>query len=125
MEWQDLDALGHVNNAVYVTYAEEIAIQQLAALGWDPVRLTSENLAISTGRVHIQYLSPALWGEVLTISTHSLQLQQKGGSRFVGINRADGSSVAECILDWNLIDRETGIAQALPDDLSRLLEAQH
>ncbi len=122
VEWQDLDALEHVNNSIYVTYAEEIALQELSAYGWNQARLSQENLAINTRRIHIQYLSPALWGETLMISTHALDIQQDGGTRYVGICREDGSSVAECILDWNLIDRETGGDQPLPEDLLQQLQ---
>ncbi len=122
VEWQDLDAFEHVNNAVYTSYAEEAAAQELSAHGWDPLRLSMQKLSISTQRIHIQYLSPAVWGENLIISTHSLHLQQDGGSRYVGITRTDGSVVAECILDWKLINRETGTIQQLPDGLQDQLK---
>ena len=117
VEWMDLDVYDHVNNVIYVGYAEEIAIQELSARGWNPARLTEEGLCVVTRRLHIQYGSIAAWGEQLTISTHSLQKNDTGGSRFVGITRADGSSVAECILDWELIDRQNGEARSLPTEL--------
>ena len=31
--WADMDALGHVNNAVYFTYLEQVRVDWLAALG--------------------------------------------------------------------------------------------
>ena len=117
VEWGDLDALEHVNNAIYVTYAEEAAAQDLAARSWTPVRLAERHLAVATRRIHIQYLSPVVWGETLTISTHPLTLGETGGARYVGMTRADGSSVCECILGWELVDRETGAARKLPDGL--------
>jgi YbgC/YbaW family acyl-CoA thioester hydrolase len=117
VEWGDLDALEHVNNAVYVTYAEEAAAQNLASRGWTPARLAENKLRVATRRVHIQYQSPAVWAETLTISTHALTPGETGGSRYVGMTRADGSSVCECILDWELVDRETGAARRLPDEL--------
>jgi acyl-CoA thioester hydrolase len=122
VEWQDLDALEHVNNAVYVTYAEEAAAQELASHGWSPSRLAEQKLALATRRVQIQYLSPAVWGETLTISTHALELHPDGGLRYVGITRADGSAVAECLLDWKLVDRETGADCSLPAGLAELLK---
>ena len=122
VEWQDLDAQKHVNNAIYVTYAEEIAMQELTQLGWDIERLTAANLTIACSGVHIQYLSPAIWGETLTVATHTLQLQKDGGSRYVSINRSDGSSVAECILEWELTDMATGNNADLPKELVNLLQ---
>jgi len=117
VEWMDLDVYGHVNNVIYINYAEEAAAQDLASRGWPPAKLAEANLTIVTRRVHIQYLSIASWGETLNISTHMLEAKDAGGSRYVGMTRADGSPVAECIIDWELVDRQSGAARALPDDL--------
>ena len=116
VETMDLDVYGHVNNVIYVNYAEEAAAQDFASRGWSPDRLAEANLSIAIRRVHIQYLSIASWGERLTVSTHNRSVTDTGGSRYVGITRTDGSSVAECILDWELVDRG-GEAQPLPEEM--------
>jgi len=117
VEWMDLDVYDHVNNVIYVNYAEEAAAQDFSSRGWTPVRLTEANLAVVTRRVHIQYLSIAEWGDTLNISTHMLEVEDTGGSRYVSMTRADGSPVAECIMDWELVDRKDGEARPLPDEL--------
>jgi len=117
VEGMDLDVYDHVNNVIYVNYAEEAVAQDFAARGWSPAKLTAAGLGVVTKRVHIQYGSIAVWGETLNISTHPLQVNATGGSRYVGITRADGSSVAECIMDWELVDRQSGEARSLPDEL--------
>jgi YbgC/YbaW family acyl-CoA thioester hydrolase len=117
VEWMDLDVYEHVNNVIYVNYAEEVAAQEMSARGWSPLKLVEAGLSVITKRVHIQYASIASWGETLTISTHQLNVKETGGSRYVSMTRADGSSVAECILDWELIDRDSGEARSLPNEL--------
>jgi acyl-CoA thioester hydrolase len=117
VEWMDLDTYGHVNNVIYVNYAEEAAAQDFEARGWSPARLTEAGLGVVTKRVHIQYLSVAEWGETLNIFTHTFNVNDTGGSRHIGITRVDGSSVAECILDWEVVDRKSGEARSLPDEL--------
>jgi YbgC/YbaW family acyl-CoA thioester hydrolase len=117
VEWMDLDSYEHVNNVIYVNYAEEVAAQDFSARGWNPVKLAEAGLSVVTKRVHIQYLSIAAWGETLDISTHSLAVHETGGSRYVGMSRADGTRVAECILDWELVDRKSGKARSLPAGL--------
>ena len=117
VEWMDLDVYDHVNNAIYIDYAEEAAAQDFSARGWSPAKLTEAGLSVVTKRVHIQYLAMAVWGETLTVSTHPLHLNETGGSRYISMSRADGSSVAECILDWELVDRKNGEARLLPDGL--------
>jgi acyl-CoA thioester hydrolase len=122
VEWQDLDALEHVNNAIYVTYAEEAAAQALGALGWAPAQLKAQGLALATRRIHVQYHSPAVWGECLNVATHLLGLGASGGTRYTGMTRAaDGSAVAECIVEWVLVDRASGLERELPDALAQSL----
>jgi YbgC/YbaW family acyl-CoA thioester hydrolase len=117
VEWMDLDVYEHVNNVTYVNYAEEAAAQDFTSRGWSPAKLAESNLTVATRRLHIQYLSIASWGEPLNISTHLLNVEATGGSRYIGMTRADGSPVAECILDWELVDRKSGEARSLPDEL--------
>ena len=117
VEWMDLDSYEHVNNVIYVNYAEEAAAQDFAARGWSPAQFAEAGLGVVTRRVHIQYLSIASWGETLNISTHMLNLHATGGSRYVGITRSDGSPVAECILDWEVVDRKSGEGRTRPDEL--------
>ena len=117
VEWMDLDIYEHVNNVIYVNYAEEAAAQDFAARGWSPARLTEAGLGVVTKRHHIQYLSIASWGETLNVAIHPVSVNDTGGSRYVSMTRADGSTVAECIMDWELIDRKSGEARSLPDEL--------
>lgn len=46
-----------------------------------------------------------------------LNANDTGGSRYVGMTRVDGSPVAECIIDWELVERKSGEARFLPDGL--------
>jgi YbgC/YbaW family acyl-CoA thioester hydrolase len=117
VEWMDLDVYEHVNNVIHVNYAEEVAAQDFAARGWRPARLAETGLSVVTRRVQIQYLSIASWGDTLNISTHMLNVHETGGSRYVGIKRADGAAVADCILDWELVDRQSGETRPLPASL--------
>lgn len=117
VESMDLDVYEHVNNAIYINYAEEIAAQDFASKGWSPAKLAEASLAIVPRRVHIQYLSMAVWGEILNITTHPLKANDTGGTRYIGMAHADGSLAAECIIDWELVDRKSGEARPLPNEL--------
>lgn len=117
VESMDLDVYDHVNNATYFNYAEEAAAQDFASRGWSPAKLTEVDQTIVIRRLHIQYSSIAEWGEALNISTHPLAVNDMGGSRYVRMARVDGTPVAECVIDWELVDRRSGEARALPDEL--------
>jgi YbgC/YbaW family acyl-CoA thioester hydrolase len=125
VEGRDLDSAEIVNNAVYAAYAEEAAARALAAVGWSPAHLKSQGLAVANRRIQIQYRSPAVWGELLKVTTYLLGSGNTGGVRYVAVQRAtDEAPICECILDWTLLDRVTGNARLLPESLSTALKTQ-
>jgi acyl-CoA thioester hydrolase len=64
VRWRDLDVLGHVNNAVFLSYVEQARIAFLASLGLvDDARDPKMILA----RVAIDFRSPASHGEVVEV----------------------------------------------------------
>jgi len=116
--WQDLDILDMVNNAIYIAYAEEAVTQAFATYGWSPRELKTHGLARVIRRLHIQYQTPAMWGDVLNMHIFSLKLDPIGGSLYVAMTRdSDGASIASCILDWGLLDRGSGELHPLPETL--------
>jgi YbgC/YbaW family acyl-CoA thioester hydrolase len=124
VQWRDLDNLEHVNNAVYASYVEDAVVQAWANLGWSPERLNMERYALSNRRFHIQYQSPAFWGDRLEIITYPLDLDDTGGRRYAEIRRiSDGAQIVRCILDWVLIDPINCKERPLPSSLRSTLES--
>lgn len=118
VEWSDMDPLEHVNNATYLNYVEEVAAQYRSTRGWPPDRFSKNGLLALTRRFHIRYSSPALWGETLSVSIHTMAATDSMETCYIGITRAaDNSKVCECILDWELVDRKNHSPQPIPDEL--------
>lgn len=123
VEARDLDQLDIVENAIYAAYAEEAAARALAEVAWSPADLKARGLAVEQRKIHIQYQSPAAWGDRLQVIAYLLCLADTGGDWVVSIQRpADGLGIARCILSWTLVDRATGGAQRLPESLSTALQ---
>jgi acyl-CoA thioesterase FadM len=119
--WQDVDMLNIVNNATYISYAEDAALQALAAQGWSPSELKSQGTAIGINRVHIQYKMPAVWGDTLDMTIFPLKRDDAGDSFYIGMTRAsDGEPIANCILDWGLSNRDDEEKRSLPDSLKEV-----
>ncbi len=73
LRWRDLDALGHVNNAVYLSYFELARLAYIAALlGADAPRDPRTTLPVDfqfiLAEVNIRYRSPATLGDQLVIA---------------------------------------------------------
>jgi YbgC/YbaW family acyl-CoA thioester hydrolase len=125
VERQDVDQDGIVNNATYVDYVEEAVARTLAEAGWPPSRLKSQGLAVCPRRLHIQYQSPASWGDQLDVVTYLLELRDQGGVGYAAIRRAvEGTGVAQCLLDWQVVDLASGEVQPLPGSLAHALQEQ-
>ena len=73
VRFRDLDSLGHVNNAVYLTYLEVGRIAYIARLGLtDPVRPR-----LLVARIEVDYRRPVHLGEALTVAVRTAEVGRK------------------------------------------------
>ncbi|MDP8910667.1 MAG: acyl-CoA thioesterase, partial [Actinomycetota bacterium] len=61
---RDLDGLGHVNNAVYLTYVESARVEFLRHLGLVD---TLESVRMIVARVEVDFRAPVRFGEVVDV----------------------------------------------------------
>ncbi len=123
VEWRDLDSLEHVNNATYAAYAENVITQAMAAVGWSPSHFKTQGLARQNQRFHIQYLSPAVWGDTLDIAAYFVEMKSSGGTWFIEIKReSDGEPIILCVIEWALVNRISGEEITLPESLYNALK---
>jgi len=94
VRFRDADVLGHVNNAVYLTYLEEARVAYLSRV----LGLTKpSDYAVVVARIEIDYKSAAYTDEELVIGTRVTRL---GGASFD--------------MDYSIVEKKTGrlVAQA-------------
>lgn len=80
VRYHEMDALGHVNNAVYQHYLEQAAIEHSEFLGFGHKRYEEMGGVFVMRRIEIEYLRPAVAGDTLEVTTW---LQQMRGPRAV------------------------------------------
>lgn len=77
VRWADMDALGHVNNATYLTYLEQARIGYFNALGlWDG---SMDKLGLIMARVVLDYRVPLVASDEVHVFTRCARL---GGKSF-------------------------------------------
>jgi acyl-CoA thioester hydrolase len=101
VRFSDLDPLGHVNNAVYVTYLEQAAIDHAAALDLGQDRLAELGGVFIARRHLIDFLKPAVADDRLQIVTWIGEMRGARAVRFYEIERRAG----DAITDWPRSDR--------------------
>jgi acyl-CoA thioester hydrolase len=75
VRFADTDAMGHVNNAVYLTYCEIARISYWTDVTCDPVHLGTagaESLILAEAR--ISYRAPAFHGENVTVESRAVRI---------------------------------------------------
>lgn len=111
IRFADIDALGHVNNAVFLTYME-VARTALWAERIGEVRVQEIDFVLA--RVEIDYRRPVLFGDSLSCD---LWFEKIGRSSFtVGYTfLVDAGIVAEARSVQVFVDLATGAPKPVPD----------
>jgi acyl-CoA thioester hydrolase len=71
----EADALGHVNNAAYLHYLEQAAIEHSAAVGYPLRRYPEMGTLFMVRRHEIDYLRPTSPGDVLEVVTWAAEIR--------------------------------------------------
>jgi acyl-CoA thioester hydrolase len=121
IRWRDLDAYGHVNQAVYLTFAEEVFDDWLQQrLGRRP------GLALDyvAARTTIEYRSELRLTDVHAVGTVELvRLGTKSVTAKVTLSAPDGRVAAEIELVVVVIDGRGGASRPLTEDERTALAA--
>ena len=119
VRWRDMDAFGHVNNAMYLSYLEEARIRWLTTLPDVPL---NERISPVVAAAQVNYRMPIKWpGDVMV----ELWIERAGrssvsfGHRIVAqaddtLLHADG----HVVMVW--VDARDGRSVPLPDGVRRL-----
>lgn len=117
VRFRDLDALGHVNNAVFLTYLESARIAYwLELVGRDRL----EGIEMILARVEIDYRSPAYYRDQLDVGVRIATLRRSSFSMaFRIVERSGPRLVAEGSKVLVHYDYAAGRSSPVPDALRR------
>lgn len=98
---EEIDDLGHVNNAVYLSYAEACARAHAEREGLTLERFKALGVVPVIRRHVITYHRPAGPGERLRVSTRVTKIGGPRAERLNQIRRAEtGELLAEVVTEW-------------------------
>lgn len=118
--WRDIDAAGHVNNAVYFSFMETARVEAyLRALG----RTKPEELDLIVARAACDFHSPTYMGETLLVKVWPSRVGTTSFTfKYEMRERASGRLVAEGETVQVLYDYEKRSKKPIPGELRKLLE---
>ena len=75
VRFADTDAMGHVNNAKYLTYCEIARIRYWTDVTGEPIALGTEGAeSLILAEARITYRAPAFHGEIVTVETRATRI---------------------------------------------------
>lgn len=119
----ELDSFGHVNNAVYVNYMQEAAIEASADAGFGPAWYNERGTSWVIRRLSIRYLLPAFYKDELNVKTWISDVRRATCTREYLITRAnDSARIARARVQWVYLDSITGRLARLPEEIREAFE---
>jgi acyl-CoA thioester hydrolase len=116
--WQDLDPVGHVNNARYVAYISDCGFQVATAFGWPATRMQAEGFGILVRKLHLHYKQPAVLDDELEIATWAYGARRVTAQRAYTLRRVrDGAVLMEAHGLYAWVDLATGQPIRIPERL--------
>jgi acyl-CoA thioester hydrolase len=119
VRFRDLDAMGHVNNAVFLTYIESARVAFLQNVG---AATTLRDMSIIVARIEIDFRAPVGFGEEVEIAVHASRFGGKSFDLDYTL-RVDGKVVAEAKSVLVSYDYDKGETVELPDEWREKLAA--
>ncbi len=118
---QDIDAYGHVNNSVYLTWLDQAAWSHSAALAVPLAHCVRSRRGMAAQRIEIDYLRAALASDTVQVATwiESSDARLRVGRRFQLRRVGDGATLARAKVDYVCINLDTGRATRMPPEFSR------
>lgn len=113
---EDIDELGHVNNVVYLSWVQDVAIAHWALLTTPEHR---ERFVWVALRHEIDYKAEAVLGDAILARTWTGTVRGLRHNRHTEIIRAtDGKLLAAALTHWCPLERLSGRPTRLPTEIA-------
>ncbi|MDP9366097.1 MAG: acyl-CoA thioesterase [Chloroflexota bacterium] len=135
-----LDPLGHVNNAAYLNFLEQAAIDHAAAAGYDVARLRAAGGLFIARRHEIDFVRPAFAGDRLRVATWPVEIRGARAVRAYEVRRLEpgddpratpsdalidpaavtamgGEVIVRARTEWAFVEERTGRPRRIPPEV--------
>ncbi len=122
--FRDLDAMGHVNNAVFFSYLEHVRIKLMAELlqGKNFSIKNPADIPIILAKISCNYRSPAFFGEIISIGMGVSRIGSKSFDMVYEMRNGDGRLVATGHSVQVMFDYVANKTFPIPDSLKQRIK---
>lgn len=117
-----IDGNGHVNNVAYVQWMQDIAIEHFTSLGG--VEAMGDEVTWVAAEHKVQYLAPALEGDVIEVHTWVAEMRRvRSLRRYEFVRPSDNKLLVRGETQWAVVDTKTGAPHPIPRALAEIFSA--
>jgi acyl-CoA thioester hydrolase len=122
VRFRDIDALGHVNNAVYFTYLETARVDYMRRVAFETRPRDFKGVGLILAEISCQFKNPVFYGQSVEVGTRVVEMRNSSFFTRQHIE-ADGrlAAVAEAVLVH--YDYETDKSVRIPDEIRKRIGA--
>ncbi len=114
----DIDALGHASNVAFVRWIQDVAVAHSVAVGLDLAAYERMGAVFVVARHEIDYLRPALRGDVIEARTWISSVMAAKCERATElVRKLDGEVLARGLTTWGFIDIASGRPRRIVDEV--------
>lgn len=112
----DIDRMGHVNNAAYVSWLERVAWDHTQARGLSWEIYQQHNRGFVARRTEVDYIAPAMAGDRLLLGTWIVENDQRLSMlrRYQIVRPRDGLTLLRARTRWICVAIDTGRPRRMP-----------
>jgi acyl-CoA thioester hydrolase len=119
----DIDALGHASNVVFVRWIQDVAIAHSSAVGLGLSAYQRLGAIFVVVRHEIDYLRPALRGDALEARTWISNVMAAKCQRSTElVRKEDGKLLARGLTTWGFIELATGRPRRISEEVRAAFE---
>ena len=124
VRFRDCDPMGHVNNAVYLTYLEQTRLAHWRSLwGFGTAQAPEGMPGVILARVECDYKRPTRYGDALEVRLTVAEIGRSSFRYEYEIVDEAGKTVLTAKTVQVMYDYEAEKPVPIPDDIRKLLEA--
>lgn len=115
---EHLDAFGHTNNVMYLSWLEQVAWAHSLSLGLDFAAYERLGTGCVARRHELDYLAPSFAGDALCLATwvHENDFRISMWRRYQVIRVADRKTILRGQTQWVSVDMKTGRPKRMPPE---------
>lgn len=124
VQQEDIDALDHVNNLVYLRWTLKAAHAHSASVGWSAEKYRERKAGFVVREHAIKYRRPATLGDAVVVKTWIAEMERVSSIRRYEIRRAnDHALLVTAQTTWVFVDYQTMELQRIPNAVIQAFHA--